>query len=267
MEGRVMNDLANVLWIELRKTTRSRMPLLTALGSLILPLAGAFFMFVYKYPGFARNIGLISAKANLVGGTASWPSYLDLLAQGIAVGGILLFSLIESWVFGREFADGTLKDLLAVPVSRATILLAKFIVVALWSVVLVAMSCVACLILGAAIGLPQGTTGVFLNGTATLAVTACLVIIDVIPVAFFASVGRGYLLPMGIVLLALVLTNVIAVAGWGSYFPWSVPALYAGYTGSKGANLEPASYLIVVFTGLVGMTGTYLWWKFADQSR
>lgn len=262
-----MNDLTNAVWIELRKATRSRMPLFTALGSLLMALGIAFLMFVYKYPTFARTIGLISAKANIAGGTADWPYFLGLLAQAIAVGGILLFSLIESWVFGREFADGTLKDLLAVPVSRATILFAKFIVVAIWSLLLTVMISIACLLLGAAIGLPQGTTGVILNGVATLVITACLVIIDVMPVAFFASVGRGYLLPIGITFLMLVLGNVIAIAGWGSYFPWAVPALYAVSTGSKGANLEPVSYWIVVLTGLAGMIGTYLWWKFADQSR
>jgi ABC-2 type transport system permease protein len=267
MEGRKMNDLTNAVWIELRKATRSRVPLFTALGFLAVALGMAFLMFVYKYPTFARNIGLISAKANIAGGTADWPYYLSLLAQAIAASGILLFSLIESWVFGREFVDGTLKDLLAVPVSRATILLAKFIVVAIWSLILTVMISIVCFLLGAAIGLPQGTTEVYLNGAATLAITACLVIIGVFPVAFFASVGRGYLLPIGITLLMLVLGNVIFIAGWGSYFPWSVPALYAGYTGSKGTHLEPVSYLIVIITGLAGMVGTYLWWKFADQNR
>ncbi len=262
-----MRDLTNAVWIELRKATRSRVPLITALGSLIVPLAGAFLMFVYKYPALARQIGLISAKANLAGGTANWPSYLGVLTQGIAVGGIILFSLIVSWVVGREFADGTLKDLLAVPVSRATMLLAKFLVVALWSLLLTVMIAFVSLLLGAAIGLPQGSTGLFFHGTATLAITACMVIVDAFPVAFFASVGRGYLLPIGIAALGLVLTNLIVFAGWGSYFPWSVPALYAGYVGSKGANLEPISYLIVLITGLVGMVGTSLWWNFADQNR
>jgi ABC-2 type transport system permease protein len=267
MEGRKMNDLTNAVWIELRKATRSRVPLFTALGFLAVALGMAFLMFVYKYPTFARNIGLISAKANIAGGTADWPYYLSLLAQAIAASGILLFSLIESWVFGREFVDGTLKDLLAVPVSRATILLAKFIVVAIWSLILTVMISIVCFLLGAAIGLPQGTTEVLLNGAATLAITACLVIICVFPVAFFASVGRGYLLPIGFTLLMLVLGNVIVIAGWGNYFPWSVPVLYAGSTGSKGTHLEPISYLIVIITGLAGIVATYLWWKFADQSR
>ena len=176
-----------------------------------------------------------------------------------------MFSLLESWVFGREFADRTLKDLLAVPVVRGNIILAKFLVVVLWSLLLTVIFVLVSLLLGAAIGLSQGTTEVFLYEAMTLAVAACLVIVDVFPFAFFASVGRGYLLPMGVVLLVFVPGNVLAVAGWGNYFPWVVPALYAGSTG-KG-NLEPASYLLVLLTGLAGMVGTYLWWRCADQSR
>jgi ABC-2 type transport system permease protein len=107
-------------------------------------------------------------------------------------------------VFGREFADGTLKDLLAVPVSRTTIVLAKFIVVGVWSMVWTAAIFVIGLVLGAIIGLPQGTAEVLVQGSTTMAVTAALVIVDVLPVAWFASVGRGYLLPMGIMLAGIV---------------------------------------------------------------
>lgn len=260
-----MHDLTNALWVELRKATRSRMPLLTALGFLVLACGLAFLMFIYKYPTFARSVGLISTKANLAGGTATWPYYLGILSQATAIGGLLLFSLVESWVFGREFADGTLKDLLAVPVARATLLLAKFLVVVLWSLLLTLMLFLVSLLLGAAIGLSQGTAEVFWHGAANVAVATCLVIVDVFPFAFFASVGRGYLLPMGVVLLVLVLGNIVTISGWGTSFPWAIPALYAGLT-AKG-DLEAASYLLVLLTGLAGMAGTYLWWKYADQNR
>ena len=89
----MMNDLTNAIWIELRKATRSRMPLFTALGFLLLPLGGAFLMFVVKDPEFARNVGLISTKANLMGRSANWPSYLGLLAQSVAAGGFIFSSL------------------------------------------------------------------------------------------------------------------------------------------------------------------------------
>jgi len=66
-----MYELTNTVWIELRKATRSRMPLFTALAFLVLAFGLAFLMFIYKYPTFARSVGLISAKANLAGGAAT----------------------------------------------------------------------------------------------------------------------------------------------------------------------------------------------------
>jgi ABC-2 type transport system permease protein len=59
-----------------------------------------------------------------------------------------------------------------------------------------------------------------------------------------------------------MMTNLVAIVGWGEYFPWAVPGLYA-----QGSMLTPISFWFVILTGLVGMLGTYLWWMFADQSR
>ncbi len=130
-----MNAFFDMIWIEMRKALRSRMPLFTILGSLFMPLGISFLIFVSRNPEISRKLGLVSAKANLMAYSAtSWPAYLSLFGQMIAAGGFFFFCLIVSWVFGREFADGTLKDLLAVPVPRSSILLAKFVVSAAWSV-------------------------------------------------------------------------------------------------------------------------------------
>lgn len=260
-----MTDLYNATWIELRKALRSKVPLFTTLGFLMLPLAMGFLMFVYQHPVFAREFGLVSAKANLAGGSADWPFYLNMYAQGIAIGGILLFSLIFSWVFGREFSDGTLKDLLAVPVRRITILAGKFILTGLWCLLLALFVYAVGLLIGALLGLPQGSPGLFLRGSVTLLTTTVLVILVSAPAAFFASVGRGYLFPVGISLLLLLLANIIALIGWGDYFPWSVPALYAGMAGQS--RLPAASYVLVFLAGAGGIAATGLWWNYADQSR
>jgi ABC-2 type transport system permease protein len=266
MEVLSMTDLSNALWIELRKAARSKVPVFTLLGFLILPLACAFLMFIYKDPEFARNIGLIGAKANLAGGSADWPFYLSMFAEGIAIGGIMLFGMILSWVFGREFADGTLKDLLAVPVARGTILAAKFITAGLWSLGLAVIVYLTGLLLGALVGLPLGTPELFANGSTVVLITTCLVFIVSTPIALMASVGRGYLLPVGIAMLILAVANVVTLIGWGAYFPWAIPGIYAGFSTRVGP-LEPASYLLVILTGAAGVYGTYLWWKYADQSR
>jgi ABC-2 type transport system permease protein len=153
--------------------------------------------------------------------------------------------------------------MLAVPVQRSSILLAKFIVVAIWSAALTIVIFMVGLVMGAIIKLPGGSISVVFQGAALMVITASLVIAVVMPFALFASVGRGYLLPFGMAVLMLMMANLVAVAGWGEYFPWAIPGLVA----QGKSSLPPISYGIVFLTGLAGMVATYLWWKVADQSR
>ncbi|WIV57990.1 ABC transporter permease [Amycolatopsis nalaikhensis] len=59
------------------------------------------------------------------------------------------------WTFGREFSQDTVKDLLALPTPRTTIVAAKFAVTTGWSLALTAQTYLLGLLLGAAIGLPS----------------------------------------------------------------------------------------------------------------
>ena len=259
-----MNNLSYMIWIEMRKSVRSRMPLWTTLGSLFMPLGVALLILLAKNPEVSRQLGLISAKADLVAYTATdWQSYLVLFAEIVSAGGFFFFILAISWVFGREFADGTLKDMLAVPVQRSSILGAKFIVVAAWCAAMATISLIFGLLMGALIQLPGGTVSVILHGITVTAITICLVIAVVMPFALFASVGRGYMLPMALAVLTLIMANLIMVVGWAEYFPWAVPILFA----QGDSSLTPLSYWIVFLTSVAGMVATYLWWMNADQNR
>ncbi len=261
---RELSEVSGMVRVELLKAVRSRLPLWTALGSLCFPLGITFLIFVARTPEVSRELGLVSAKANLMAYSATdWPAYLSLLSLVVAAGGFFLFVLVASWVFGREFVDGTLKDLLAVPVRRASILAAKFVVVALWSSALSAIILAVGLVTGAAIGLPGGSSDVLLQGATRVAVMAGLVVAVALPFALLASAGRGYLLPIGLAIAVVMLANGAVLVGRGEYFPWAVPGLYA----QGQALLAPISYWLVGLTGLGGMLGTYLGWKLADQSR
>lgn len=261
-----MDNIMDMVWIELRKATRSVMPLSTGIGFLMIPLACSVLMLIYKDPEFARSAGIISAKANLIGGTADWPTYMYMLSQATAIGGIILFSLVETWIFGREFVDGTMKDLMAVPIQRSNIVLAKFITTLIWSCGLIVEMFIISIALGVIIGLPQGTTDVVLKGSLTLAETSFMVMIAVMPVAYFASIGRGYFLAIGFAIIALATGNLLMIMGWGYLYPWAVPALFADVT-KRSSDLIPASYLILAATGMVGVISTVNWWHIADQHR
>lgn len=262
-----MNNLLPTVWIELLKFRRSPMPLLTVLGFSLGPFVGGFFMIILKDPELARRMGVISSKAQIVAGGANWTTYFGMIAQVAALGGFILFSFIAAWVFGREYSDHTVKDLLALPTPRTSIVTAKFLVILLWSVGLTLYIYLLSLVVGAAVGLPATTSEIVWQGTRTLIKTALLTIVLVTPIAFFANAGRGYLPPMGAAVLAVIAAQVVAAVGYGEYFPWSIPALGSGMAGPEYANLGWISYGIVLVTGLVGIVATWYWWQTADQNR
>ncbi len=113
-----MTNFFSALWAEALKARRSRRPFFTTAGFLILPLVSGLFMLILKDPEKAKEMGIISVKAQLTGGVADWPSLFEMLKMGTGVAGLILFAIITAWVFGREFVDHTAKELLALPTPR-----------------------------------------------------------------------------------------------------------------------------------------------------
>jgi ABC-2 type transport system permease protein len=261
-----MNQIIQALRVEILKARRSRMPLITLLGFSLVPFVACFFMIIIRDPEMARRMGIISAKAQIIAGDADWPTFLGVITQATAIGGVILFSFIASWVFGREYSDRTINDLLALPTPRSTIVLAKFMLVFLWSAMLVVIIYLIGLGVGTAIHLPYGSAEVILQGTQTLAVTAVLTVALAAPVAFAACAGRGYLAPMGFAIFMVILAQIIAATGWGAYFAWSIPAIYAGMAGPAYADLGGISFTILIITSILGILGTFAWWIYADQT-
>jgi ABC-2 type transport system permease protein len=257
-----MNNLAQAIWVETLKARRSKMPLLTALAMLLIPLVGGLFMIIIRDPEFARQMGLISTKARLTTAAADWPAFLGFMSQAVTIGGFIVFCLIGSWVFGREYSDRTAKDLLALPTARESIVLAKYVVIAAWSAGLVLMSYLFSLVVGSAVALPAVPSEVIVQGSIRLVVGASLTIVSIAPIVFFASAGHGYLPPMGVAILAIVFAQVTGFMGWGEYFPWAVPALV-----SQGAPIGAISVVIVLLAGAAGVAATFLWWVWADQTH
>lgn len=262
----MMEGMKRSFPVESRKFMRSKVPVLTLSALMIIPFIGGLFMFILKDPELALRLGIITTKAQLAGGTADWPSYLGLLAQAISVGGLIVFGFVASWIFGREYSDRTLTDLLALPVSRTAIVLSKFFLVVLWSLFLSVLVFATGLLVGKAVDIPGWTAGLVRQGFTVYFVCAILTILLSAPVALFASIGRGYLSPLGFVIFTMVLAQVIAVTGYGHLFPWSVPALASGAAGGGTAAVAAISVVSVLLTSLAGLYGTVVFWNSADHT-
>ncbi len=262
-----MNSFLSSLWAETLKMRRSKIPFFTAVGFSIAPLVGGLFMVILKDPEAAKAMGLISTKAQLLGGTADWITYFGFLSQAAAIGGAILFAIVTAWVFGREFSDHTTKELLALPTSREMIIFAKFIVTAIWTILLTLLIFAIGLVVGTLVIIPGFSTELLGSAFVDVFGSAILTIILLPFVALLASVGRGYLPSLGWAIFTVVIAQIAVITGWGDWFPWSVPALFSGAAGARAEMLGAHSYMIVIIAGALGLVGTFYWWRNADQTR
>jgi ABC-2 type transport system permease protein len=266
----LFNQLVPALRVEFQKAWRSKTLWLTALAFLLATGIGGLFMFILKDPERARQLGIIGAKAQIFGGTADWPSFFNLVLLLVSIGGLIIFGFIFVWIFGREYSDKTFYDMLSLPTSRMTIVIAKIITAAYWSMALILLVFVLMLGIGAILQLPGWSSATTMHGLVLLLGTGALTVLTCIPFAMIASIARGYLPAVGGIFLALVLGQIISQFGYGQYFPWNIPMMYSGaaeaLSGKTAAPLEFVSYFLVALVGIISIIVTGAWWRYADQT-
>lgn len=261
-----MNGLYEATWTELLKVKKSRMLILTLIGFSGIALMMGIMVFISKHPELAANSAAASAKASMF--KAEWPSYFQLLIQIILSLGTIGFGFVSSWIFGREYTDHAVKDILSLPVNRLTIVSSKFIIILLWSLLLSLTLFVSGVIAGFIVDIPHWSTEIAGNYFITFMKTAFLTVLLCTPVAFIASFSRGYLAPLAYVIFTLILTNLVVIGtpAIAPYIPWAIPALISGLVGPNLPNPGMPSLIVLVSTCIFGLAGTFLWWRFADQN-
>lgn len=164
------------------------------------------------------------------GGTPfPWKQYMGLGSQLFASWyAALLFSLVTAYVFGREYDDGTVKELFTLPLRREWFVASKTAVLVLWLAALAVLSVAVQALAGLALGLHGFSWAVFGTCLADTLKISALVFGTMPIVALLAMAGRGYLVPMA---YAAVMTTVglgLAEAGWTRWFPWSMQIAVTG---------------------------------------
>ncbi len=219
-----MSPLRIAFSVELRKTCTSRtirtITVLIVVGIAIL--AGT--LLAAARSGNEQILTQLGPLAQETG----WNQLTGISAQITAAGALLAFGVGLAWMFGREFSDGTVSGLFAVPISRPTIAMAKLCVYYCW-VVLVAI------VLGGLVGL---IGLVFQLGPIDPDVVQALVRQTVLvlltglvatPAGWAATLGRGLLPGIAVTIGLLIAAQVTAIASSSvaAWIPLSAPALWA----------------------------------------
>jgi ABC-2 type transport system permease protein len=255
-----------LLSTEFLKLKRTRIPWVSTLVYCLAPLMMSLMMVVLKNPELGRRLGLIALKAQLTIGAVDWPTYLQLTGFLFA-GGILVLGVVQAFVFGREYAEGTAKNLLTLPVGRAAIVAAKLVVSAVWFLGMAVLLYAETLALGLLIDL-SGFSTALLAATLRRAVRLVLevLLLSSVP-AWIAVAARGYLAPLGFSILLLMVGDLFAHTGWGPWVPWSIPLLSAGAGGADAPVPGMGSLLVLIGVFAAGFAATYLHLDRVDNTQ
>jgi ABC-type transport system involved in multi-copper enzyme maturation permease subunit len=259
--------LGPVIASEFIKLRRSRVTWMTLLAFSMGPMAITLFTWIVAEPGRAMRLGLIGTKANLSGISPTWPSVFSMLTLVVGMGGMLLLAFIVAWVFGREYAEGTAKNLLALPVPRCLFLFAKLVVSAAWWIVLTAAVFSEMILCGAAMGLPDLSTHLLIQAGRDLLFAAGAAYLLVPVIAWFSLLGKGYLPPLGFSFGMLALGNIIAKTGWAEWFPWSIVPMLVGSVGKPETSISPGSWAVLAVTFAAGVAAAALQLSHADNTQ
>jgi ABC-type transport system involved in multi-copper enzyme maturation permease subunit len=258
---------AQVVATEFLKLRRAKVTWFSLVAFSMGPFGVALFMWIVREPGRAAQLGLLGTKADLSGLQATWPSYFSMLTLLVGIGGMLLLAFIVAYVFGREYAEGTAKNLLALPVGRQTFAVAKFVVTAVWWVALVAAVVIESLVLGLALGLPDFSAGLTISAVRNALLAAGLAYLLAPIVAWITTVGRGYMAPLAFAVAMLALGNIMAKTGLAVWFPWSIVPLLIGVVGRPVQTLSTGSFIVLGLTFTAGIAATIWQFIYADNNQ
>lgn len=185
----------------------------------ILALVGGLIL------GIASGSPRLVAQARFSGIdlSADWPGLLGAAAQITAAGTLLGFGVVLGWMFAREFSEGTVTTLFALPVTLGRIALAKLVVHGLW-VLLVGLALTGGLL---GLGLLSGYGPPDAEGREGLARQFALTLLSGVlaaPVAWVASLTRSLLAAVGAAILLVIIGQIGALAGAGAWLPLAAPA-------------------------------------------
>lgn len=240
-----------VLRLEARKLAGSPVTRLATAGTLLLTTVTTVGGYAASRLSPDTDMGRKSASLILAPG---WDGYIGLAAMSVGITMLLTAGIVMAWAVGREFTDGTIVGLFAVPPSTAAVLTGKIAVTGVW-VVLLAMT-EGLLLGGAGVALGLALGGAW-RAVAVITVVAVTLGLSALPVMWVATRWRGYLAGIAATLALVVVTNVAAGFGLGSFIPWAVPVLWA----TPGSGVSALLLTLPTAVALLGAWAARRAWR------
>ena len=234
--------------MEFLKLKRSNIFLLSIMGAILPPLLMFIATFAFDE---TQTFEMLFSSVNM---------YMSALFA------ILLFAIMISYLFGREYNEHTLKTMLAIPVPRGKFLLSKYVMFLVWILILTVVTSMSTLVFGFVAGLDGFSVKIMVDGFAQLLFANALLFLTFSPFVFVSLLITN-MVPAMVGGAGLTLVNMLIYGQtWAPYVPWVCPYLIAsGEIAEYGASIT-VSYGIILTTFAIGLIISYIYFTRTDVS-
>lgn len=238
----------NFLELEFLKLKRSKIFLLTLVGA--------------AFPSFLIFLSTVFGEFDEMVSFETFMGNVNMYMSLIFV--ILLFTIIISYLFGREYNEHTLKTVLTAPTSRASFILSKYLMFLVWVVLVTVVTGVSAVVFGYLAGATGLTVNVFVTGFGEMLFSNFLLFLTFAPLVFVCLIVTN-MVPAMIGGAVLTFTNMlVASSKYSVYFPWSCPYMIASGEIAQYTSNYILSYGIILFMFIIGLFLSYLYFTRKD---
>ena len=234
--------------MEFLKLKRSNIFLLSLIGAILPPLL--MFIAVSAF-GEGNTFEILFTNVNM---------YMS------AIFAVLIFAIIISYLFGREYNEHTLKTMLTIPVSRGKFLISKYVMFLVWIVILTVVTSLSTVAFGFAAGLDGFSLKLLADSFAELLFANVLLFLTFSPFVFL-SLFITNMVPAMVGGAALTLVNLMVYGqNWAPFVPWVCPYLIASGEIAEYSTSISVSYGIILATFAIGLAISYIYFTRTDVS-
>ena len=234
--------------MEFLKLKRSNIFLLSIMGAILPPLLMFIATFAFDE---TQTFEMLFSSVNM---------YMSALFA------ILLFAIMISYLFGREYNEHTLKTMLTIPVSRGKFLMSKYVMFLAWILILTVVTSMSTMAFGFVAGLEGFSIKIVVDSFLQLLFANVLLFLTFSPFVFVSLLITN-MVPAMVGGAGLTLVNMLIYGQtWAPYVPWVCPYLIAsGEIAGYSASVT-VSYGIILATFVIGLVISYIYFTRTDVS-
>jgi len=177
--------------------------------------------------------------------------------------GAIVYAVIATYLFSREYTENTLKNILSIPVSKTKLIVGKFIMLYIWILILTAVAFITTFILSCIGGAVELSIEVIIKFLKQYFIGASLLFLTLTPFVFI-GIWLKNIVPTIILVATISMINVaLSNEDLTALFPWSAVYVIASEQVIPKYPIY-LSYLAIVGVSVIGFVASIIYFKNQD---